>query len=162
MLQCKSLNPSNRSTETTLRTAVSGFAPGCLCAAPEFHNPNPAPQFCAAWGGGGDFCSRKERPSSPLLRLSQGLPQRGSVRFTGKPSAALSVPSIRLPPAAPAAPSHGRVPGQSRGFSRPGGERGGGEARRPPGRRLPRRSHSREPRDAPGARVAGPALTAIM
>lgn len=65
MLQRKSLNPSNRSTETTLRTAVSGFAPGCLCAAPEFHNPNPAPQFCTAWGGGGNSARGK---SARLLR----------------------------------------------------------------------------------------------
>lgn len=161
MLQCKSLNPSNRSTETTLRTAVSGFAPGCLCAAPEFHNPNPAPQFCTAWGGGGFLLEER----APVFSAPSSVPGFTAERVGAIHGEAERCPvsAIHPPPAAaPAAPSHGRVPGQSRGFSRPGGERGGGEARRPPGRRLPRRSHSREPRDAPGARVAGPALTAIM
>lgn len=42
------------------------FAPGCARAALEFHNPNPAPPFCCT---ARDFCSRKYRPSAPLLCL---------------------------------------------------------------------------------------------
>lgn len=130
---------------------MSGFAPAGVCAAPRFHNPNPAPQFCTAC----DFCSRKERPSSPLL---QGLLQRRSAEFRGKPSAVLAAPARtrqchqRHPSIHPR--SRPRLMAEPRAppGTQPARRGAGGAARRPRGRRRPRPAHCRQRRrDAPGA-----------